>query len=246
MRKNAVCTHTHTHTHHHTHVDRQQLVYVVKLKCQVSVISPCRHLIKSVSPFYLPVHPSFLSLPLVVVCPLDFYWMCGLLMSPCGFTFFSLLTLFSFFFLTKGKTILAYISRGKLRRSKCKKELPGEKNKKTSPHPNIGWKLLTCRPNTTSSYRCRRLEKTADKGTSVLTKEDPSHCCCSASQFINLTDVSVPLDLLLSTLEFEVWRDWDVSEINKLWCWATAVRGNLPSDACSRLHFTLCRYLLLD
>lgn len=36
-------------------------------------------------------------------------------------------------------------------------QLPGKK--KTSLHPNIGWKLRTCFPNTTSSYHCRRLKK---------------------------------------------------------------------------------------
>ena len=40
-----------------------------------------------------------------------------------------------------------------------------------------------------------------------VARQVPSHCCCSASQFINLTDVSVPPDLKLKSAEKKVKRD---------------------------------------
>lgn len=78
-------------------------------------------------------------------------------------------------------------------------------------------------------------QEKGDKGTSVLTEEDPSHRSYSASPFIHFPDVSVPPELKLKSAEKKVKRDRDVGGINKLWCWARAARER--SSFFSRLEW---------
>lgn len=93
-------------------------------------------------------------------------------------------------------------------------ELPGKKNNK--PSSKYWLKAADLLSEHYIKLSLQTTQETGDKGTSVLTEEDPSHRSYSASPFINFPDVSVPPELKLKSAEKKVKRDRDVGGINKL------------------------------